>query len=139
MIDAITAFFSAWGIWIAVGSLLMFVASIAAVPLIIARIPADYFTREGHRRIQQMADRSLAALLLALLKNLLGLLLLLAGIVMLFTPGQGLLSILFGLMLMNYPGKYALECSIVQKPVIFDALNRLRTKQGKPPLLPPDV
>jgi hypothetical protein len=58
---------------------------------------------------------------------------------MLFTPGQGLLSILFGLMIMNYPGKYKLECWIIRKPVVSRTLNYMRAKQGKAPLLEPET
>jgi len=57
---------------------------------------------------------------------------------MLFTPGQGLLSILFGLMIMNYPGKYRLECWIIRKPLIFSTVNAMREKQDQPPFLEPE-
>jgi len=42
-------------------------------------------------------------------------------------------------MIMNYPGKYKLECRIIRQPVIFRTLNTLREKHGQPPLqAPPD-
>ncbi len=87
-----------------------------------------------------MADDSQHALirwLLRCLKNLLGAVLVVVGIVMLVTPGQGLLSILLGLMIMNYPGKYQLERWIIRQPVIFRAVNGLREKNGQPPLQAP--
>ena len=37
------------------------------------------------------------------------LLLILGGILMLVLPGQGLFTIIIGLMLSNYPGKYSIE------------------------------
>ncbi len=138
--DQTVVFFHDYGWWIAVGSFIMFVVSIATIPLILARIPVDYFTIAGHQRqrLQHKQRHPILRLFLACIKNTLGALLLTVGIIMLFTPGQGLLSILFGLMIMNYPGKYRLECSIIRKPIIFNAINVMREKQDHPPLLHPD-
>ena len=127
----------AW--WVAIGSLAMFVISIAAMPYIVARIPVDYFTPHGHARQMQHQHHAIVHLFIICLKNLLGAVLLIAGIIMLFTPGQGILSILFGLMIMNYPGKYRLECAIIRKPLIFKAVNAMRAKQHQPALLAPDA
>jgi hypothetical protein len=52
---------------------------------------------------------------------------------MLFTPGQGILTILAGLLLMNFPGKYRLERWLVQRPGVLSSLNWLRTRRGKAP------
>jgi len=128
-------FLDAYAWWIALASLLMFVVSIAAIPLIVARIPVDYFIRQGHTRQHQR--HFILHVIITCLKNLLGAVLLMAGVIMLFTPGQGILSILFGLMIMNYPGKYRLECAIIRKPLIFKAVNAMREKQNQPPLLSP--
>ncbi|MBL4775152.1 MAG: hypothetical protein JKY87_03755, partial [Mariprofundus sp.] len=115
--DHMLMFLNTYAWWLAIGSLAMFVISIAAMPYIVARIPVDYFTPHGHARQQQR--HFIIHLLITCLKNLLGAMLLIAGIIMLFTPGQGILSMLFGLMIMNYPGKYRLECAIIRKPLIF--------------------
>jgi len=127
------AFFDLWGFWLAVGSAAMFVISLISIPLIVARIPADYFSGRQRVRLRQPA----VEVIVLVLKNILGASLLLAGVIMLVTPGQGLMSILFGLMLMNYPGKYRLECWIIQRPMILHAINTMRKKRGKRPLLPP--
>ncbi|MDQ6996743.1 MAG: PGPGW domain-containing protein [Mariprofundus sp.] len=125
--------------WIIAASVVMFVVSLAAMPLIVARIPEDYFTHHGRHRMSQNNHGLAKGLLLAGLKNMFGAMLLVAGFIMLFTPGQGLLSMLFGLMIMNYPGKYKLECWIIRKPMISRTLNFMRAKQGKAPLLEPEV
>ena len=65
------------------------------------------------------------------MKNILGILLLLVGIVLLFIPGQGLLTIFTGLMLINFPGKRRLELYIVRKNTILRAINWIRTRAGK--------
>ena len=78
-------------------------------------------------------------LLLMGIKNLLGALLVLLGIIMLFTPGQGLLTLLVGLLLMNFPGKYRLERTLVARPGVFRALNWLRGRRGAGPMEMPVV
>jgi hypothetical protein len=68
------------------------------------------------------------------LKNVVGAAAFLAGVVMLFTPGQGLLGIALGIGLMDIPGKHALERRIISHPSILGGINRLRKKAGRPPL-----
>ena len=67
-------------------------------------------------------------------KNLIGLSLIIGGLLMLVLPGQGLLTIVTGLLLVNYPGKYKLEQKLSSMPSIFRALNWIRLKAKKPPL-----
>ena len=57
--------------------------------------------------------------------------------VMLVVPGQGLLTILIGVMLTDFPGKYALERRLISQPSIFNAINWIRDKAGKEPLKRP--
>jgi hypothetical protein len=67
-------------------------------------------------------------------KNLLGLVFVLAGVAMLVLPGQGILTILIGLMLMNFPGKRGLEQRLVQQPSVWRAINWIRSKAHQPAL-----
>jgi hypothetical protein len=67
-------------------------------------------------------------------KNLLGIVLILAGVAMLVLPGQGILMILIGLMLMDVPGKRALERRLVQQPSVWQAMNWIRAKAHQPAL-----
>jgi hypothetical protein len=53
---------------------------------------------------------------------------------MLITPGQGVVSILMGLFLMEFPGKNTLELKFINHDQTFKTLNWLRNKAGKPPL-----
>jgi hypothetical protein len=123
------------------GSLLwwLFVVSLASLglcasllPVIVLRLPADYFASSRDR---QPPPRTAIAWLLWLGKNLLGVLFVLAGIAMLLLPGQGLLTILIGLMLINFPGKRALERRIVGRPSILKLLNGMRARRALPPLI----
>ena len=70
-------------------------------------------------------------------KNVIGYGLILAGILMLFLPGQGILTLVTGLLLVDYPGKFRLERKIVTTPAVLESLNWLRKKANKPPLLTP--
>lgn len=118
------------------GSVLTFVGSLLAIPWLIARLPKDYFT--DVRRHQRKGPRSGLETLLIIGKNLLGVLLIIAGIAMLVLPGQGLLAILIGLSLTNFPGKYALERRLIRTPAIYRALNWIRHRRGQAPLSLPD-
>lgn len=124
--------------WGSALSLLMLVATVAAVPWIVSRLPADYFSRAVRTRWRQRPNHSLGDLAFIAAKNLLGAALFLLGAVMLFTPGQGLLTLLVGLLLMNFPGKYRLERALVARPGVFRALNWLRARHGAPPFVKPD-
>jgi len=123
--------------WMLAFSLLSFVIGVISTPFLVSRIPVDYFVYHKRRAIAADSHHVVIRWLLTCLKNMLGAVLVVAGIIMLVTPGQGVLSILFGLMIMNYPGKYQLERWIIRRPVIFQAVNALRAKQGQPPLQAP--
>jgi len=79
----------------------------------------------------------MVGLVLVVLKNALGVVLVVLGFIMLFTPGQGLLTLLAGLLLMNFPGKYRLERWLVLRPGVLRGLNWLRQRGGHPPFEAP--
>ena len=68
-------------------------------------------------------------------KNLLGAILLAGGLIMLFVPGQGLLTMAMGLLLLDYPGKFALERRVARQRSVQSGLNWLRARAGAPPLI----
>jgi hypothetical protein len=92
------------------------VASLALLPVALARIPADYFCHRHRHRPSGEARHPLVAGTLAVAKNLLGGALVAAGLVMLLTPGQGVIMLLAGLMIANYPGKFARERWLIERP-----------------------
>ena len=105
----------------------------------VARLPRYYFSRPRRFVWREVDGEPLFAVVLGLLKNLLGAALVLLGLVMLVTPGQGLLTLLAGLLLMNFPGKYQLERWLVMRPGVLRALNWLRARQGQVPFEHPPV
>ena len=125
--------------WMGLASLITFAASLILIPLVITRIPTDYFSnRKRHLARSRQLHPILFAILIAL-KNFVGLVFIVAGIVMLVIPGQGLLTILIGVTLTDFPGKYALERRLVAQHNIFNAINWIRHKAGKEPLIRPEV
>jgi hypothetical protein len=68
-------------------------------------------------------------------KNVLGVLLIALGGVLALpgVPGQGFLTILIGISLLDLPGKRRFEQRIMRNETIFSAANRIRRRFGKPP------
>jgi len=142
MIESITEWFK--GYWesltwgqlaiaaaIFVGS---FVLSIVVVAIVIVKIPANYFS--SHYSKDFLPNSSwLTRWGATIAKNLIGVVLILAGIAMLVGPGQGVLTILIGLIMLDIPGKRPLEAKIIGRPGVLAAANKLRERYGKPPLL----
>ncbi len=120
-------------------SVLMFVGSLIALPFLLARIPVDYFV-DPHRHSARLKSlHPVVYLSLRLLRNLVGSVLVLAGILMLVLPGQGILTIIMGLVLSDFPGKYALERRLASDRRILCGINWIRRRSGHDPLLPPRI
>ena len=120
--------------WFALASLATFVVSGAALPWLLTRLPEDYFLEVDRVAHPPWPCQRVLYWVWRLLKNLLGVVLLLAGFVMLFTPGQGILTILAGLWLMDFPGKRRCERHLIGRPKVLASVNWIRQKSGKPPL-----
>lgn len=124
--------------WWASGlSLLGLAATAVGVPWVVRRLPRDYFNQPQRAAWRFRRDEPWIALLLGGVKNIIGALLVLLGVIMLATPGQGLLTLLVGLLLMNFSGKYRLERWLVGRRGVLTALNWLRRRSGHPPFDPP--
>jgi hypothetical protein len=123
--------------WLFGLSLVAFLATMVAIPILIVRMPADYFVRR--RSIHDVwRGRHPAVRLAALMaKNLLGAVFVVAGLAMFVLPGQGIITLLIGISLLDFPGKRAVERAIVRQPVVHWIIDRIRTKAGRPPLVVP--
>jgi hypothetical protein len=139
MFDYISDFFAALS-WskILVGALL-FVASffinLAIVSVILVKLPKDHFSKSRKTKFWSGPRPALhAAKVIG--KNIAGILLVALGVVLSLpgVPGQGLLTILLGVMLLDFPGRHRLEQKLLSKPSIVNSINRLRGRFGKPPL-----
>jgi len=137
MIDQFIQFAQSWiskEMWVGLimFSVIAFVGTLIAIPAILIRLPPDYFKNHHHK--PWFANHHPVIRTLGLLvKNLVGIIFLLAGIAMLFLPGQGLLTMLLGILFIDFPGKHRLEQKLIQHPPILKAINTFREKAGKPP------
>jgi hypothetical protein len=137
MIDQFIQFAESWiskEMWVGliIFSVIAFVGTLIAIPAILIRLPPDYFKNHHHK--PWFANHHPVIRTLGLLiKNIVGIIFLLAGIAMLFLPGQGLLTMLLGILFIDFPGKHRLEQKLIQHPQILKAINAFREKSGKPP------
>jgi hypothetical protein len=125
--------------WLVTGSLLSLVISVILGPALILRLPAGYFTYRHRHAVARDRSHPLLHLALTTTKNVIGAVFVVAGLALLVLPGQGLITLLAGAVIMNYPGKFRFERWLVSRPRVLPALNWLRTKYGREPLLPPDA
>jgi len=121
-------------IWFAVSSVVMFVGTLIAIPIILMRLPADYFDTRIPRPWMEN-HHPLLRVLGHIIKNVVGAIFLFAGFLMLFLPGQGVLTMLIGLSLIEFPGKRRVEAKIVGQSTVLNTINAMRAKFGKPPLI----
>lgn len=119
-------------VWVAT-----FIGGLLIMRWLILRIPADYFIRPPRDWRNAPPGQRIGHFALVALKNGGGLLLIAVGLVMLVTPGPGLLALVLGLSLVNFPGKRNLEERLLSYPRMLRAANRLRARNGIPPLCSP--
>ena len=99
--------------------LITFSGSLGLVSLILIKLPADYFC--SHYDRQLWSGRAPALRIAAAIgKNVLGILLVMLGIIMSLpgVPGQGLLTILLGVMLVDFPSDELLKRLAEGKPYL---------------------
>jgi hypothetical protein len=116
--------------------LVTMVGSLLVAGILLVKLPATYF-QEFHSREFWVDRHPVARLAARTIKNLLGAVLVMVGAILSLpgVPGQGILTILIGLILLDFPGKRRLERRIVGRPRILRAINHLRKRFGSPPLV----
>lgn len=121
-----------YGIYVLIFSVASLVLSVAGCAALITFLPQDYFiqTNQG-----QHIKNPILRFFVTLLKNLVGGVLIVAGALMTVLPGQGLLTILAGLVISDFPGKKRLARRIIRIPAVFLAANKIRTNFNRPPLM----
>jgi len=115
--------------------LLSLLVSLAALTIVAVKIPRNYFS--SHYRKDFMSGSTWIVRWGATIgKNVLGIFLIVLGIFLSVPgiPGQGFLTILIGLIMVDIPGKRPLECRIIKWPKVLSTLNSLRKKFDKKPL-----
>ena len=139
MVDLLSDFLSGLT-WqkILVGALIFlasFLINLGIVSFILVKLPADHFSKTRKTKFWAGPRPAIhAAKVIG--KNIAGVLLVALGIVLSLpgVPGQGLLTVLLGIMLLDFPGRHRLEQKLLSKPSIVNTINRLRERFDKPPL-----
>ncbi len=122
-----------WLAWATPVSLLTLLGTVLLLPVLVARLPQDYFFRE-HRPPRPHTGHWLLRYGLLIVKNLLGAVLLVAGLAMMVLPGPGIVTVLASFALLSLPGKYHLERWLVSRPQVRAAITLMRERAGRPPL-----
>lgn len=118
-------------------STLTLLAGVLLVPVILTRLPADYFLR-AHPPLERLStSHPVVRGAVLILKNLAGGLLVVLGLLMLVLPGQGLLTILSGLLLLSFPGKRRLLRWLIARRPLIRSINWVRRRAGRSPLFLP--
>jgi hypothetical protein len=118
-----------------VGYLAVSILSLLVVVLIVVALPARHFTDDPSPAPDSRTGLRRAAV--AALRNGIGLLLVATGFALSIPgiPGQGMLTVLIGIMLMDFPGRRRIECRVLAKPGVVTGLNRIRRWFGRPPFV----
>ncbi|MEO1982972.1 MAG: PGPGW domain-containing protein [Fuerstiella sp.] len=124
-------------IWIVLISALMFFGSIVLAWLFVVRMPPHDLTNDYCRVQTSRSNHPVAGIVVFVCKNLFGLLVVICGMIMLFTPGQGVLFIFLGLTLIDFPRKKQLIRRMVRWRNTLNVINRIRRQAHQPPIEPP--
>lgn len=121
--------------WLAIGSAVLLLVGVIAVPFVLARLPADHFLKPPSPPVER---KPMLRWTMLVFKNILGFVLALAGLAMLLLPGQGILTLLVGLTLLDLPGKRRVELRLLRIRPVHRAINWVRAKAKQGPLLLPE-
>lgn len=125
-------------VWLGVLSAVMFFGSLALVPVVVVRMSPDYFLKEREPSTMMAHRHPVLRWAGLVAKNVVGAMLFVLGLALIPLPGQGLLTILLALTLMDVPGKRAFELRLIRLPGVLTVINQLRQCRHRPPLhLPP--
>lgn len=131
IIKLITAWVLEYWLWIAILSALTAIGTFIGFTVFIISLPPDYFKHKTHiNRVRNPITR----ISLRVLKNVIGVITIIAGLVMTITPGQGLVAILVGVILCDFPGKRKLERKLIARPLVLNTLNKIRSRFNRPPI-----
>jgi hypothetical protein len=115
-------------------SLSLTIITIIVVPLFLIYVPRDFFINEEHNRRFGRIPFTMRIILI-ILKNITGVIIIAAGALMLILPGQGIITILIGVFLVDFPGKKRLLFYILRKPIVLNTINWIRKKNKRKDLI----
>ena len=117
-------------------SVFVLIISVFMMVLIISFLPENYFKSENRNLISNVKNSRypLLKFFILIIKNFFGILLFLSGVLMLVLPGQGILTIITGLVFIDYPGKYKFERKLLRQKGVINSINWIRSRLNKPSL-----
>ena len=120
------------GVGLFIGSLTI---SFAAIAIVMVKVPKNYFSTH-YKRDFLPGSSFIVRWGAVIAKTIFGVFLVILGIILSLpgVPGQGILTILLGLIMLDIPGKRPLEARIIKRPAVLSAINSLRAKYNKEPL-----
>jgi hypothetical protein len=121
--------------WIAIASVAMFLLALFSAPLLVTRIPVDYFAYPHRSDAAYPRKYQWFRWIWLILKNVLGYFFLFFGLLMLVLPGQGILTILIAFTLLDFPGKFRLQRWVVTRKGVLSSINWVRQRMGEESLL----
>jgi hypothetical protein len=134
LIERLADVFASAGLWWGVGiSIVLAIGTLALAGVVVVTWPPTRFKRE---QPPEPPTHPVLRVLALIVKNLAGFVLIVLGAVMALPgiPGQGFLTMIIGLTLVDFPGKRSLEERILRRPWVLQAINRLRARFARPPL-----
>ena len=129
--EATKEFGSQFFIWILAVSVFVLIVSLVIAWLLILRLPEDYLCRPVATNCRETPQSPLPYFVRKIGLNSLGFILLMTGILMLVTPGQGVLFTLLGVTLMDLPQKHEMTRNLARRKGILNIINRIRSSSGK--------
>lgn len=117
------------------GYVVALVVTVVILVAMLATLPANYFRDDSE--VTSLRNAGALSVVKRLVQNGIGLVLIVLGALLSLPgiPGQGVLTMLIGLMLVDFPGKRPLEQKLVARPGVLETMNRVRAWLGRPPLV----
>jgi hypothetical protein len=115
-------------------SVVMFLGTLIALMIVIVKLPSRYFIEKRHEHPLRPSENGVLLALYLIFKNFIGIFLIVAGLAMLVLPGQGLLTLIIGISLTDFPRKRRLIRLLIRQKAVLQPANLLRKKFGRPPL-----
>jgi hypothetical protein len=117
------------------GYVVALVVTVVILVAMLATLPANYFRDDSE--VTPLRNAGALSVVKRLVQNGIGLVLIVLGALLSLPgiPGQGVLTMLIGLMLVDFPGKRPLEQKLVARPGVLETMNRVRAWLGRPPLV----
>jgi hypothetical protein len=115
---------------------LLFAASLAIALTVLIRLPPDYLRTPRTEDIR-LGQRTAGLWVRRISRNFLGAMLVVVGAVLSLPsiPGQGLITIIAGILLLEFPGRLSLLRKILRRGPLLGSINRMRAKFSHPPLI----